>query len=398
MSSSCEGIDKRNWIPEYIQWLDSTNRLLQDMQNIAEKLKNYFTQFIFGTHEYHAAIAENLETTLGRCNHLTFTIHGETEAYVVNHFLDRFHRFQMMFLSLLKKGLFPLRQRNGYPIEVLDVGTGPGPALFSLCSVYRTLSDFGHVAGITSLINIEFNTDYVERSNGFRHFLHHFTEYSNLGKVSELYKIHYHHGTFDDFKEISFDQLLQYEDVDRKGDLCYRQHMKRYRYDLVIFSNFFTKPEHVNEFADDIRRSALYLRNRGTLLVAGASAEKSSDYFRIYSDIKLLIEGTKYNNSDYVGSCRESNSVCTRCEYNWSDKYGAQLKSFLRFVLDEIRKENATEHILKRTIDRLNHAVNESYDYPIVWEMRAFRRKSRYVGHNSAFRKTGPANTKHHSI
>jgi hypothetical protein len=80
---------------------------------------------------------------LNRCDTITYDEPGAANAYVLLHFLDRYHRFQLTFDLLARHKLMPLRHRD---LHMLDVGTGPGPSMFALSDFYR--QRFGYVGDV----------------------------------------------------------------------------------------------------------------------------------------------------------------------------------------------------------------------------------------------------------
>lgn len=89
-------------------------------------------------------------------------------AYAIWHFLDRYHRFQLMQAVLLENNYN--FHRTDRPARIMDVGTGPAPALFAFSDCYKTLNS---ILGINACACEE---DYIEQSKGFREFLHKYCE------------------------------------------------------------------------------------------------------------------------------------------------------------------------------------------------------------------------------
>ena len=90
---------------------------------------------------------------------------------------------------MLEKGTFPIRET----INVMDVGTGPGPSMFALSDMILLinlyLGEKGSGRGISYI-----NLDYAEQSEGFRQFMHHATEMI-MAKGHESF-VRFHFGTY----------------------------------------------------------------------------------------------------------------------------------------------------------------------------------------------------------
>jgi len=100
-------------------------------------------------------IGHQLESVLKNCDEISYEEAGTAEAYALLHFLDRYHRFQLVFENLDSLGLMPAKKKE-YPVDVLDVGTGPGPSMYALSDFFSSKGESG------------FNIDYVEKSKQFR--------------------------------------------------------------------------------------------------------------------------------------------------------------------------------------------------------------------------------------
>jgi SAM-dependent methyltransferase len=242
-------------------------------------------------------MASQLFNVLKNCDTITYNEPGTGDAYALLHFLDRYHRFQMTFDLLSRHGLMPRKQAD---IDVLDVGTGPGPSMFALSDFY--CEQFGYVD--SSRIHRErpnFRIDYVERSVEFRHWLHHFTEYANSNAPTERHwHVPYHHGTFGDFRAIEFNEQMTSWDQDEDGYYQPTSYIRPHRFDLVIFSNFLTTRRQVLQFQKELRDCARFLRKNGILLVVGATGN-SEKYKHIYDAIweSSLDKGTGTGNSSH---------------------------------------------------------------------------------------------------
>src|ERR1700724_1995201 len=316
-------------------------------------------------------MASQLLNVLKNCDTITYNEPGTADAYVLLHFLDRYHRFQLTFDFLARRKLMPPKKRG---VDVLDVGTGPGPSMFAISDFY--CERLGYVdAPESHRQGPGFRIDYVERSREFRQWLHHFTEYANsYAPTGRYWYVPYHHGTFADFSAIKFDKEVTSRDWDGDG---YEptSYIRRSRFDLVIFSNFLTTRSQVFQFQKELRDCARFLRNNGILLVVGATAA-SKKYGKIYDTISEVIVGQKYGSRKFVAWCERANLEPHTLSYQWSDEYGQQVRKHLRAVygvlearhLDVIRDEAARIR---------NASLRRGYDRTNAWQILAFRKLAR---------------------
>jgi hypothetical protein len=90
---------------------------------------------------------------------LSFNSDEEVAAYNIFHFLNRYFRFQKIYLTLINEGLLPIRKLSS---DLLEVGLGPGQGSYALSDLYFLLKEYGLETQNKRLINLEFVFDYVE--------------------------------------------------------------------------------------------------------------------------------------------------------------------------------------------------------------------------------------------
>ena len=317
-------------------------------------------------------MASQLLNVLKNCDTITYNEPGTGDAYALLHFLDRYHRFQLTFDLLAHHGLMPLRQGN---IDVLDIGTGPGPSMFAISDFY--CDRFGYAD--SSRMHRErphFRIDYVEQSVEFRHWLHHFTEYANFHAPTRRYwYVPYHHGTFGDFSAIEFDEERNSWDQDDDGYYRPTSYIRRHRFDLVIFSNFLTTRRQVLHFQRELRNCARFLRKNGILLVVGATAT-SEKYKHIYDTISGIILGQGYGSRKFIAWCERVNVEPHILSYQWSDPYGQQVKKHLRAVYNFLQARHLAV-VPDEAARILSLSVEPGYNRTNMWQLLVFRKNAR---------------------
>jgi ribosomal protein RSM22 (predicted rRNA methylase) len=164
---------------EYSKWLDETYDLLKRFELLSRKVEAFMMEHFVRTKAGARLLATNIVEVLQNCDTVDYDTPGVVEAYVALHFLDRFHRFQLVFQTLLREKILPIKT---LPIDVFDVGTGPAPALFALSDIYSSVNAFAAAANVRIPTQVVGN-DYVEHSKNFRNWLHRFVEYANDGEL-----------------------------------------------------------------------------------------------------------------------------------------------------------------------------------------------------------------------
>ena len=252
---------------DYIQfkdWVHENNKLYVNFTDLKINLENYLKDF--SSFKLLEKVSFSFDYILHNCDKIDYQDDAMIMAYIITHFLDRYRRFQMIFLDIFEKNLYLLDKKH---LDVLDVGTGPAPALFALNDMCCLLDEFFHKKTDLSL-------DYVEKSMAFRNFLHHFVEISG-----KKYKVPYHHGSFYDFENMEFDYWI---------DVFGQKNKVKRRYDIVIMSNFLTDINRIHLWSNDIKKLFTFLRHKGIILVVGAR-QTLDKYQKIYDFIDTLFIG-----------------------------------------------------------------------------------------------------------
>lgn len=340
------------------------------------ELESLLTEFLImrlnDNPEFAKSIACQLLNVLKHCDQITYEEPGTAEAYALLHFLDRYHRFQLIFDSLHQTKLMPLRSDE---VRILDVGTGPGPSMFAVSDFYsNALPKKLNEDSIRKQVG--FSIDYVERSYQFRSWLHHFTEFVNYYCPTQVpWLVPFHHGTFHDFQNLEFNQKKVSWEQDDDGDQIPYHYVRKHRFDLIVFSNFLTTKEQTAAFSKEIEDCARYLRNNGILVVVGAKSS-SKKYKEVYEEIEKTIISGRYSNRKLVARCQRVTLTDTVMGYSWRDDYGERLKALTKSVLDTL-EAHAGDSIPREAVDLLRNSVQPCYSRPIEWELLVFRKKAR---------------------
>lgn len=358
---------------KFKEWLDEGDWLHKCFLKMKQNIEDYLEEVIKNNiADYGNIVCSKFQDVFSKCDEITYEEDGVTEAYILFHFLDRYHRFQLTYLKLIEDGLFPIKKK----ICALDIGTGPGPSLFALSDIIELYKKFEiEVLGKETIKEI--NLDYVECSHKFRNFLHHFTELANCKNKDWFYHIPYHHGSFYDMEELKFCDFDTHKTINYYGkNLGIKKRNGGYEsryFDIVTYSNFLTTEEVVSKFSRQIKESAFYLKNRGILLVAGANPN-SDKYKLVYNKIDELILNQKYRNKFFCGSCiKVINSNCMN--YCNSDIYGSELKQFYLDKINFITNENWAK-IEDKICKKIKKWCSPDNSSNIKWYISVYKRRS----------------------
>jgi hypothetical protein len=388
---------RNHFFLQFFEWLEARDELFRRFELLAAQVESYILEQVLWSKDNTALVAENFEDVISHCDTVDYDAPGVVEAYSILHFLDRFHRFQLIYLKLLEEGLLPIKS---FPIDVLDVGTGPGPTLFALSDIYSSLKLFGAEVSDERLTNLTFTSDYVEYSKNFREWLHHFTEHSNYNvahratpMLDREWKVPYHFGSFRDFRGLDLRKVKtddfesRIRDIERYYDyadespperryiieeVLASEWKNRFRYDLIIFSNFLTKNDQVMQLANELRSAGLALRNRGVIVVVGGRGGK---YQNIYPTISNILCKNIYPKKKTVSKLAEVQLTFNEMEYNDEGRYGDIIRNIYRKVLDRIREYDEIERINPKTIQSISRTINTTSEIH-KWAIHVYRKSS----------------------
>jgi hypothetical protein len=378
---------EQDFYSRYREWIDQKDELFQRFEFLAEKLESFILKYVLQSNERVALVAGRFYDVLSNCDTVNYDDDGGVEAYAILHFLDRFLRFQQIFLKMLERGLLPMKT---LPIDALDVGTGPAPALFALSDTYSSLNHFATEVSKESIGSPVLRSDYVESSTRFRDWLHAFTEHANSREAdqltplqSRLWSVPYHSGSFSDFNGLDFESLRNSyfksliddyaedfemdEMVPPPRDFIIRNMIgpewkNAFHFDLIVFSNFLTSNEQVKRFSKELRSAGRALRNNGLILVVGA---RKGPYPDIYASVESILCERSYVKKRSVSRISEVRLDSNEQEMKYAVKgrHGYVLKRIIRTALEAVQKYHAEAKIAPRALARMRRDSDYQYLY-----------------------------------
>jgi len=326
---------------EYRTWLDENEKRFQIFNKLAEDLEHYVIESLkprpyedASTDDLCKMFVYSIPDILGKCDDAQiYEQNMAALAYAHVHLLERYRRFWDILLRLLDQAVLPMSDNE---LEVLDVGTGPAPALYAVYDFYRLLQEYAREKDYP-LLGIPFpKLSSVESSRNMEHFMHIFSEVSQRTRGPYA-------TTFHDFKGLDFTKVRaeaikehtemwkenkgkqwhDYYDYQTQSWESWSEEMEDpmllnglYRYNFVIFSNFLTNESDVKEWKEELKATFLSVRHGGIVAVTGGS-ENLPKYEPIYP---LVREIAKEAHLDQI--IPVSGEIA--CQY--SDAYAKRIK------------------------------------------------------------------------
>ena len=366
----------REIFASFLQWLMINSKLAIEFDEIATYFEDFMLSYFLKNETNCHYVIKKFNDVHKRCNYLHFDNNPEIIAYNLFHFLNRYWRFQVIYLRLIEEGLLPIRK---LPSDILEVGIGPGQGLFTLSDIFFLLKDYGWADQHKVLTEFEFHCDYVEKSRGFRQWLHHFTEYFDTRKGRHS-GVPYHHGSFGDYYSLNFQELkhrleinliheyveegLSWEEASFIVDQEKRDWKDRYHYNMLIFSNFITQLADIPRIKESLKSGCDSLRNGGILVIVGATHDP---YPEIYKSISSEIRKIRY-------MYEELNTIQNTDSYSVTSQafFERRLKSFYRRVYHQFEEFNVENEIPRKYLNK--YFYNSEFRQP-DWKLLVFRKQ-----------------------
>jgi hypothetical protein len=272
----------------FFKWLISTKRRVSCLEIIATDLGEYLKQ-ILNNPESCEDFLNAIPSIFAECNNdETYEKPYAVEAYAYAHLLVRYWRTWEMLLEIMSVGTLPLGRKG---VRVLDVGTGPAPTPYAIYDFYKSLSDYGKENKIEELINQTVEFHIVEKSKAMCHFMHLFSEVSRRPGPFGANKT-----DFKNVDPVTSRKKLRTNMIDEDPDSRFGGYLpdelndivqSHERYKFVIFSNFLTLSEKVEEFTPQLDRLFSDFRFGSIAVILGGTGR---NYTEIYGKLNNLAE------------------------------------------------------------------------------------------------------------
>ena len=233
----------------------------------------------------------------------TFEKPFAAEAYAFVHLLERYRRMWSVLRYLCSTGALPLAVRG---VNVLDVGSGPGPSMLAVQEFYEALHEYASFAGVRELLVPSPRLNFVERSQTMRNFYSRFREFtgrydavgpgfSNFTGL-DLKSIRAFHKRQNEVESWWDPETGEDEEIyDPVGAAESASRLHRYR--LVVLSNFLTLPTDVERWREELCALFKDLRPGAVVVVLGGSGGK---YTGIYQSATQIAKESRLREEDWA--------------------------------------------------------------------------------------------------
>jgi hypothetical protein len=307
-----------------VNWVHSSGIAQRMLTDICTAVETTVDWLIAGSSQRAQWVIRQYPQVLTSCDVLQFNDPAQALAYLILHLPDRYCRMFQVLERLLLSGRLPLgRRREFAPVDdfaAIDIGAGPGPAIFAIRSFYAALAHYAALHDAPGSIAALGRATIVERSRGMPYIMHRFAEALTMGErgygvqgwptgpiadlpahplAAELDRSARPHGAdHDDFAAL--DVREEHNRARAKAERWYaadddlapsEAHWYAYNgpasmpssYALVVMMNFLTTTNAIPAFTDAIERlMRRSLVPGGTILVLGAVGNK---YREIYPEL-----------------------------------------------------------------------------------------------------------------
>jgi hypothetical protein len=245
-------------------------------------------------------LAEKLPEVLRSCDGLSFLQPSEAIAYAGLHLVDRYGRVMQVLEHLLQVGRLPIRKRR---VSVLEVGSGPAPALYATRDFYAMLHEWPARNGV-EVAHVQV-ADSLERGDAWDRTLHHLSEYLMLARQDQdpsptalpfqraihdlagfKVRARHHEAVAQRARWIrhDFDSADEYISPAAALRMAYADGVHApSAYDLIFMCNFLTQTEMTEQFEAELLDLANSLTPGGVLVVMGGV---SRHYPAIYERVR----------------------------------------------------------------------------------------------------------------
>lgn len=166
--------------PAAVEWMHSSgvaHRMLTDICSAVETTVEWLVQ-----DDAHRArwVIQQYPRVLTCCDALQFNDPAQALAYLILHLPDRYCRMFQVLERLLLSGRLPVGRRREFAavddFAAIDIGAGPGPAIFAIRSFYTALAYYSTLRDPPGRIATLGHATIVERSRAMPYIMSRFAE------------------------------------------------------------------------------------------------------------------------------------------------------------------------------------------------------------------------------
>ena len=238
-----------------------------------------------------------LPDVLGKCDEPIYDDPLAAEAYAFVHLVDRYRRFLDILEVLLRSGNLPVRE---VPLDTIDVGTGPAPALYAINDFYEELRGFAATwPDCSSLGTAPPTLQSIEKSREMVRLVHNLSEFTGrpgpFRAESDEFRGFNPQQERMGAREALIDELIYHWGYSE--DEAYWQAQEEQarwqniaRYHIFVFSNFLTNLDQVQSLSTELIEVFRALKPRGIVIVVGGTG---AHYPTVYAQIDSFAQLTR---------------------------------------------------------------------------------------------------------
>jgi hypothetical protein len=315
------------------EWLEATGKRIEAFDRLATALEVFLMDYVLGdgpgtsASASCAAFANALPLVLEQCDESIYDEPLVAEAYAFVHLLERYRRFTQVLDELLETGILPMRDHG---IRVLDVGSGPGPALYATADFYQQLREFAEAHGIPELNTPPPTLHAVEFSPRMSHVMHLLSELSQRDGPFGATLHDFEGVNFDELRLRSRNRIAAQLEQDLEWEVTQWDWQDEWRYNLGIFSYYLTRDGMVEALSEELGGLFRSMRAGGVVVTIGAVAGR---YRKVYKGVEKIAKRELM---------RRNKRAPTRVFCSYTDPYAARIK----FMYDKVWK-----HLETRLLD-----------------------------------------------
>jgi SAM-dependent methyltransferase len=316
---------------------------------------------------------DRLPDVLRRCDEDIYDAPFAAEAYAFVHLVDRYRRFWSVLEELLRARELPVRDTT---LDVLDVGTGPAPALYAVNDFFEELRDFaGRATDCERLHTPPPRLRSIEASRGMVRLVHNLSEFT--GRPGPFQPDATKFEGFNPPQARAAERLRLMEKLMNQWDYSEQEariqaHLDQAdwqgvaRYHICIFSNFLTSPTQVPHLASELNQVFRALRPRGIVIIVGGTGGK---YPLIYEKLDAIARESHVQRATYV-------PPSLPCDYNSAE--ADEIKQLYRSVFESLRRVIPLDDLRKLPRDLWDPGV--PLRGPRAFGVRVYRAPNRPPG------------------
>ena len=123
-----------------VDWMRTSGVAQRMLADICFAVEATVSWTVHNDAEMARRVIAEFPSVLSRCDSLDFDTMEQALAYLILHLPDRYTRAFQVLEQLLVNGVLPLGKRHNF--AAIDIGAGPGPAIFAARNLYAALSHY----------------------------------------------------------------------------------------------------------------------------------------------------------------------------------------------------------------------------------------------------------------